>query len=326
MASNYYRQLLTRLIPGKTFRGWAYTAFCKQNPIDRPCNKKYPEVYNTLGERMRFFYIQDKRMDMYGGYSQYILWDRFNYALENHFYTQKAIMRTIGKPIRKYAWLGESEVVTPDDFALFDLYPGLANEFNLIFTHSARILDKYPNARFTFPTPLWYDCPLSDQAWQTKIKDVSIVSSAKTMSPLHDFRISAARYCRQNHLADAFGTFDGGPYIRLSESLKDYRFSVVIENNITPYFFTERITSCFAAMTIPVYMGAPKISEFFNPDGIINIPSMNMDDLNKTLKRCTEKEYRDRLEAVKDNFRRVQDYKCPEDYMWKQYLCHEGIE
>ncbi len=326
MASNKFRRFLTTIIPGKAFRGWAYTAFCKQNPVDRPVNKKYPEIYNAHGERMRFFYIRDKRMDMYGSYSRHILWDRFNYALENHFYTQKSIMRTIGNPVRKYAWLGESEAITPDDFKLFDQFPGLADEFNLIFTHSARILEKYPNARFAFPTPLWYDQPLSESACDRKTKNISIVSSAKTMCPLHDLRIAIANRCKKEHLADAYGTFDGGPYIPLSKSLQDYRFSIVIENNITPYFFTERITSCFAAMTIPVYLGAPRIGDFFNTDGIIVIPADKPEQWETLLRQCTPQEYAHRLEAVKDNYNRVQDYKSPEDFMWERYLSKEGIE
>ena len=264
-------------------------------------------------------------MGIYGSYPRHILWDRFNSGLENHFYTQKALMRTIGKPVRKYAWFLESEAVTPDDFRLFDLYPGLANEFNLIFTHSERLLDKYPNARFTFPTPIWYDEPLSDSVWERKTRNVSIVSSAKRLSPLHEYRLAAANFCKERHLADTYGTFDGGPIIPLSKSLKDYRFSIAIENTITPYFFTERITSCFAAMTIPIYCGAPKISEFFNPDGIIFIPDLKLETLEKILGQCTEKEYEARLDAVKENFQRVQNFLTPEDYMWENYLCREGI-
>ena len=47
--------------------------------------------------------------------------------------------------------------------------------------------------------------------------------------------------------------------------------ALIIENDITPYFFTEKITNCFISQTIPVYLGATQIHKFFNTDGIITI-------------------------------------------------------
>ena len=79
-------------------------------------------------------------------------------------------------------------------------------------------------------------------------------------------------------------------------------------------------------MTIPIYYGATEINRFFNPDGIVFIPDLSMETLEKVLRQCTEKEYEARLEAVKENFLRVQNFQTPEDYMWDNYLCHEGIE
>ena len=71
-------------------------------------------------------------------------------------------------------------------------------------------------------------------------------------------------------------------------------------------------------MTIPIYLGATKISQFFNPDGII---TFNIDDdIEKVLSRCTQKEYEARIAAVIDNFDRVKEYFSTMDYMYTKYL------
>ena len=87
-----------------------------------------------------------------------------------------------------------------------------------------------------------------------------------------------------------------------------YRYSVVVENYIAPFYFTEKIMNCFAAETIPIYLGATQIDKFFNPDGIIKISVEDCDNIEEILKKCTVEEYERRLPAVIDNFRRTQQY------------------
>ena len=130
--------------------------------------------------------------------------------------------------------------------------------------------------------------------------------------------MNLAKRLKREQLADTFGTFDGGPYADLKEVLNPYRFTVCIENDISPYYFSERLTSALAAQTIPLYLGATKIDEFFNPDGIIRISTT--DDIEKVLKQCTAEEYERRLPAVLDNYRRAQKYINVWDYIYGQYL------
>ena len=141
------------------------------------------------------------------------------------------------------------------------------------------------------------------------------------MCPLHQFRLELARKCKKEQLAQTFGKFDGGSYVKnVDECLDKFRFSIVIENDISDYYFSERLTSCFAAQTIPVYLGARKISEFFNPDGIIFLPGMDLDRAETILAQCTKETYEERLPAVLDNYNRVQEYRNMQDYLYEHYL------
>ena len=118
---------------------------------------------------------------------------------------------------------------------------------------------------------------------------------------------------------DTYGTFDGGSYIKISDSLKDYRYTIAIENDISPYRFTEKILNCFAAMTVPIYIGATKIGDFFNTDGIIQIETLDYEYIDKIIRNCNEEDYAMRTSALIDNYNRVKDYLCVEDYMYKHY-------
>lgn len=283
------------------------------------------EIYNKDGTPLKTFFLRDVNHSNCpcNHRSKYFIFDRFNFGLDVHFYTHSSMLETMGAPHYRYGMYLEPESLVPDDYKIFDNNKGLEKDFDLIFTFTERFLEKFDNARFFSPCAhYWYEPSEENLTIEdiiaAKTKNVSIVSSEKTMCDLHKFRLDLARKCRAYGLADAFGTFDGGNYIAIEDTLKNYRFSVAIENNIEPFWFTEKILNCFASMTIPIYLGATKIDKFFNPDGIIKIDTHS--DIEKILKNCTAEEYLSRLEAVKDNYNRVLAYKNPLDTLYQQYI------
>ena len=70
--------------------------------------------------------------------------------------------------------------------------------------------------------------------------------------------------------------------------------------DIQDNFFTDGIVDCFALGTIPIFRGCPNIGKFFNKDGIICFNTI--DELDVILSNLTEKDYYDRIEAVKENY------------------------
>lgn len=116
--------------------------------------------------------------------------------------------------------------------------------------------------------------------------------------------------------------FRGGQRINnVDVTLKDYRYQIVIENQITPFGFTEKIVSCFDAQTVPIYLGATKIGDFFNEDGIIILREEDLDNLEEILSKCNEKDYEERLPAILDNYNRVKEkYRNSWDLLYDTYL------
>lgn len=303
----------------------------KAEPVLPVINGTEPDIYNAKGEKMRTFYLQDLLTPdyplsfVYGSKPQYINWDRYNYGLPIHFYTHDNVLRTNKYAVKKFAYFIESEEILGCDYQLFDKNPGLEKEFNAIFTTSAKHLDKYPNAKFCPAGGLWYTKPsgggqANPEMYRKKTKNISIISSDKTMCPLHIARIEISKKLKRNGLADTFGTFDGGPKIKINKTLDDYRYSIAFENNVAPYYFTEKIMNCFAAQTIPVYVGATEIGRFFNTDGIIMTTAKELlENPEKVLKQCTTEEYERRLPAVIDNYNRVWQYSVIEDWLYTNY-------
>lgn len=144
-----------------------------------------------------------------------------------------------------------------------------------------------------------------------KTKKISLVSSRKNMCELHRFRTRMCQCLR----VDVMGTIVNKP-IKIIESLKDYHYSIIIENNIDDLYFTEKLLNCFATGTIPIYLGATDIDTIFDSRGIISVNKLGMD---KAIEMATEDYYYDNLEAIHNNFEICQKFRCIEDYIWENY-------
>ena len=292
-----------------------------------------PEVFNKSGEKMNVFFLADREFahnpysSVWGLTPHYILWDRYNFGLKTHFYSHFEAFNTVGNPDRRFAILIESRGITPKSYKKFIRNKKyIENEFEAVFTFEDEILENISNAKFVpFCAGFWYgkrdkSVEISADRWKSKNKNISILSSDKEMCELHKVRKNLALKCKRDGLADTFGTFDGGNFVNPEETLKNYRFSIILENDISKFFFTEKLTNCFASQTIPIYLGAQKIDEFFNPDGIIKISLKDIDSIEKILAQCTPEEYERRLPAVIENFERVKNYENVFDYMYKKYF------
>jgi len=209
---------------------------------------------------------------------------------------------------KNYGWLTESEAIVPNLYARFvGSLPDILNQFSAVFSHKRSLVDKHEKILWIPAGSTWIKNPQIHE----KTKLVSMISSLKTMCAGHLKRIEYLRKF-QNSL-DLFGR-EFRPIGDKEEGLCDYMFSVAIENAEYSGYFTEKILDCFATGTIPVYLGDPDIDMVFNPDGIIKL------DDNFDLSSLSAELYYEKMDAVIDNFNRVQDYLTIEDYIYKNYL------
>ncbi len=289
-----------------------------------PCMKaqelmqnKGADIYNKDGERMDTFFIRSNEY-MGAAPSKYFMWDYYNYKLDIHFYKHSSFMEQVGNPEKKYILLSEPRELIPNTYETVWSHAELCKEFDAVFTWDEKILNEFPNAKLNYSVFVnWYGMGEDNKKdiadnFKNKKKNISIIASEKRFLPMHIVRQEVAKKCKREGLADTYGAFDGGQrFEKYEEPLEKYRYQIVIENDISAYNFSEKITSCFAAQTIPIYLGATKINQFFNMDGIISIKMEDLDHIEDILKQCTEKEYERRLPAILDNYNRLKN-----DYNW----------
>lgn len=190
-------------------------------------------------------------------------------------------------------------------------------KFKYIFTHDSELL-RLPNAHLI----LWGFGNANYNSFNDvpKTKNISMVSSDKELCELHKIRKQLALDLKGHPLVDTMGTFDGGAFVDTKTIYAPYKFSIVVENYIDDYWFTEKICNCFANKTIPLYLGSPKIYKFFNPQGIMSFQPQGLKDwLEYQTPEILENKYNRRLEAIEDNYNRVKQYENFETWFFNKY-------
>jgi hypothetical protein len=197
-------------------------------------------------------------------------------------------------------WLYEPESI------ISSAYKNCSNSNNYIATHR---VDLSFNNKITIPPcfPSWIDeC---DRKIYNKTKLVSMIASKKNICSGHSIRQQVAD-TNENNL-NLYGFGRKNQLDKKIEGLKDYMFSVAMENSIADIYYTEKLLDCFLTGTIPVYWGSKKINDIFDKNGII---FLNEDMSIPTL---TEEIYISKLESIKNNFELANKY---------NYKASDGIQ
>jgi hypothetical protein len=149
------------------------------------------------------------------------------------------------------------------------------------------------------------------------------------VSPLHD-RDKSRNYYKRHALIrkvidsdlniDIYGATQDGKEFDISDSrykggvatkrqaLKDYKYSIAIENCNEKGYATEKISDCFLNNTVPIYHGCPNIDEIYHPRSLIKFDPLSdtiIDELKNMMSRPNElfKEY-----VMESKRRYLEDY------------------
>ena len=218
----------------------------------------------------------------------------------------------------KFIWLLESREIIPDQYKFIeDNYDFVASRVDGIFTADQRLTHEAgPDGKFLYclsNAAPW----VMDRAVYPKSKLVSMIASNKGYTEGHRRRLRVVEKYVQKFGQDdlyGWGLTHELPLKEKSTGLKDYMFSFACENANYPTYFTEKLTDCFACGTIPIFYGCKGVTKYFNEDGIIFLD----DDFD--LSTLTKDLYYSKIEAVKDNFERANNFPVAEDYLFETYF------
>jgi glycosyltransferase involved in cell wall biosynthesis len=151
-----------------------------------------------------------------------------------------------------------------------------------------------------------------------KSKIVSIISSNKTFTDGHRYRVSCVELIRANDSSvDVYG-MGYNPINGKLAGLKDYKYSIAIENGIYKNYFTEKILDCFLTGTIPIYRGCTNISDFFNQKGIITFDTHG--ELLEVLKAIKVDSYNIDKTIIQENYELALKYRYDNDKIFNKYI------
>jgi len=83
------------------------------------------------------------------------------------------------------------------------------------------------------------------------------------------------------------------------EKLKDYRYCLAFDNGRRENYFGTQFTDALLSWTVPIYWGAPNISEFFPEDSYIVLDIGNPRGFEDVLDTLTPEDYNRRLPSIK---------------------------
>jgi hypothetical protein len=221
---------------------------------------------------------------------------------------------------KRFGWVCESKFIIPHTYdwlvknheILFDKY------FYKIFTCEQELLNLNSNFVYAYSGSNYPWIKKDLWALYPKTKLCSMFCSHKTMTDEHVYRHKVARYAMTKNV-DVYGGIVSAPQPHSSlwdtklDGIKDYMFHIVIENGVTENYFTEKFTDAIAAGAVPVYRGAAKVLELFDPDGIIILEPGREEEIINSL---TPELYNTKLQHVQNNLEILKTLKMSDDYLF----------
>jgi len=239
--------------------------------------------------------------------SKIFYWDRKVDEDYETVYTDM-VLNQAPKNKKNYAWLIEPVDIAKQNYSLIR---NVEDRYKKIFTHEKTLLDLGSPYEFVPFGCCWIR--EEDQKIYKKNKNISIISSNKKSTNGHHLRHEIIN--SKLNGVDVYGRGWNEISYKL-EGLKDYRFSIVVENAKRDYWFTEKLIDCLVTGTIPIYWGCPSIGDFFDLNGFIVFD--NLKELKDIYLSLTEEKYNNMLNSVLKNFELSKQFLLPDEWVYKK--------
>jgi len=225
----------------------------------------------------------------------------------DHFIRRDAttMIRSVESPY-KVAWLVEPASIHPQPYEEIKY---MLDEFDLVLSHHEEILALSDKCRWVPGCGTWVD----PDNWKVhpKTKKVCIIASSKATTHGHLLRHEVIR-----ELAEELDVYGRGynPFPEKEDLLKDYMFSIEIENCSRENYFTEKLHDCLAVGTVPIYFGPKEgLAKFYDMDGIL--PFNDIEDLEDILDDLSPELYQGKIKSINNNLQSAKQFAIMDDYV-----------
>lgn len=211
----------------------------------------------------------------------------------------------------RVGWLHEPYALHP---WYYDRAVAVRHQYECILTHYQPLIDAYPDS-FRFTVHGGVSVPREQWGLHPKSRNVAMLLSNKDTTPNHLLR---HRIARELQGIDVYRDLYGGAKL---DTLKAYRFLVVVENSSEPNWWTEHLLDAMALGMVPLYYwpnsaaNAPhSIERYFDIGGIWVWADDELPDIVDHANEFGEDAYRSFTEAGQRNMELLPAFLTPEDW------------
>ena len=203
------------------------------------------------------------------------------------------------------AWIHEPYFLHPETY-----HTAMEKPFDYVLTHNRYFADNNKNWLWVPHGGSWI--PLDQWGMREKTKNISILLSDKKSMPGHKLRHEVVGL-----LGDKIDVFGLERRVKPFEAYAPYRYSIIVENERCPGYFTEKLIDCISVGTIPIYWGCQDVDKYFDYLGIHIIE--NIVDIIRILKLPLTEMYQYAVPYVKKKLEIAKKYRIVEDWILEHY-------
>lgn len=259
-----------------------------------------------MEKRIKFF---DENLVGQDGLSRYLNpetnWEREIEDYDIAIYTDRmCFIKEVDPSKVNIAWLIEPPIINGENYKYI---VEQQNKFNWVFSHHRPLQGRMDNFVWLAHGGTWLRT--EDIEMWGKTKNISFIYSYKEWNAGHRFRHNLANHIKDMGV-DFYGSGTQTPLDFKIDGLKDYRYSIIMENSQEDDYFTEKLLDCFLTGTIPIYYGTKNIGEYFNREGMFTFETA--EQLVDILNSINEETYNHMKHFIPENFKKANDYIHPE--------------
>lgn len=145
--------------------------------------------------------------------------------------------------------------------------------FSRIYTTDTNLTQGSERYRQHYPVLSWHIMRSFDElaamaSIPLKNRDLAWITSSLSFLPGHRLRMEFLSRIREMPELDLFGR-GLRPIDDKWDGLAPYRYSIVFENFAGPDYWSEKLSDCFLAGTMPIYFGCTNLESYFPRDSFI---------------------------------------------------------
>lgn len=207
--------------------------------------------------------------------------------------------------------------------------PEYYDAFNRVYTYNDDLIDNCKYFKYCYPSLHRMDenlpsfeerklCTMIVANWRPE--RIEWVRFFEGKSP-NDFEFYGQRTFQRGHRLYR-GKLSGSVHFGAEKiaTLKKYRFAICYENSRINGYITEKVFGCFAAGTIPIYLGAPNIETYIPKNCFIDVNDFNShEEIYRMMKQMSKETYLQYVKNIRDFINSEQAKRFSHDEFYKLF-------